>query len=66
MTGSRKKAPARPARKSHQTFIFTAAVRYRDGSSELIRIKNVNDIADARALLFAELMNIQSAVIACQ
>ncbi len=66
MTGQRKKAAPRAPRKAPPRFIFTAAVRYRDGRRELIRVKNVDDIADARALLFDELMDIQSAVIACQ
>jgi len=43
---------------------YTAAVRYRDGSRELVRVRNADDMADARALIFAELDDVSSVVIA--
>ena len=43
---------------------FIAAVRYHDGRSELVRVRNADDIADARSLVLAELMDVSSVVIA--
>ena len=43
---------------------FTAAVRYRNGGRELFRIRNAVDMKDARAVVLAELDNVQSIMIA--
>lgn len=43
---------------------FTAAVRYRSGARELFRVRNADDINDARAVVLAELENVESLVIA--
>jgi hypothetical protein len=34
---------------------YTAAVRYCDGRRDIFRIRNADDIDDARAMVFAEL-----------
>ena len=44
--------------------LFTAAVRYRDGSNELMRIKNALDIEDARKVAMGVLMNVHLLLIA--
>jgi hypothetical protein len=44
--------------------IYMAAVRYRDGSSELIRVKDADSLADARAMIKNQIMNVHSMVIA--
>ncbi len=43
---------------------FTAAVRYRSGARELFRVRNADDMNDARAVVLAELENVESLVIA--
>lgn len=43
---------------------FTAAVRYRNGGRELFRVRNADDMNDARAVVLAELDEVQSLVIA--
>ena len=43
---------------------YTAAVRYRDGSSELFRVKNADDIQDARKIVMDTLVNVHSLLIA--
>ena len=42
---------------------FTAAVRYRDGSSELFRIRNADDADDARAMVLAEVDDVVAVVV---
>ena len=56
---SRHPAPARTIRPE-----FTAAVRYRNGRRELFRVRNAVDMKDARAVVLAELDNVQSIMIA--
>ena len=51
-----KQAAARPE--------FTAAVRYRSGGCEIFRVRNADDISDARAVVLAELDDVQTVVIA--
>jgi hypothetical protein len=52
--------PARePARRE-----FTAAVRYRDGRSEMFRVRNADDIEDARAVVLAEVDEAAVVVVA--
>ena len=43
---------------------FTAAVRYRNGGRELFRVRNADNIQDARAVVLAELDDVQSVMIA--
>lgn len=43
---------------------FTAAVRYRNGGRELFRVRNADDLKDARAVVLAELDDVQSVMIA--
>lgn len=43
---------------------FTAAVRYRNGGRELFRVRNADDLIDARAVVLAELDDVQSVMIA--
>lgn len=43
---------------------YTAAVRYHDGSSELVHVRNAIDHSEARTMVFDQLMNIRSVVIA--
>ena len=43
---------------------FTAAVRYRNGRRELFRVRHAVDMKDARAVVLAELDNVQSIMIA--
>lgn len=43
---------------------YTAAVRFRDGSREIFRVRNADDMADARAMVLAELDDVSSLVIA--
>lgn len=43
---------------------YTAAVRYLDGRRELFRVRNADDMADARALVLSELGDVRSLVIA--
>lgn len=58
--GSTKKPTNRQAARQE----FKAAVRYNDGSRELICIKNADNLDDARAMVFDLVLNVQSAVIA--
>ena len=43
---------------------FTAAVRFRDGSRDLYRIKNADDIHDARKVALDNLSDVHSLLIA--
>ena len=43
---------------------YLAAVRYRDGSSELVRIRRAEGIDDARQVALDTLMNIATLVLA--
>lgn len=65
MHGQRKQATtraSRPARVPRPE--FTAAVRYLDGRRDIFRVRNADDIADARNVVLAELGELQSLVIA--
>ena len=65
MQGQRKPATqvrAKQPRKSRPE--FTAAVRYLDGRSDIFRVINADDMADARTLVLSELGKVQSLVIA--
>jgi hypothetical protein len=56
---SRKIRPVRAPRPE-----FTAAVRYLDGSRDIFRVRNADDMDDARDLVLSELGDVQSLVIA--
>lgn len=43
---------------------FIAAVRFLDGRRELFAVKNADDIADARQLVLAELLDVSAVVVA--
>ena len=43
---------------------FMAAVRFRNGRRELFRVRNADDLDDARAVVLAELDDVQAVVIA--
>ena len=43
---------------------YMAAVRYADGSRDLFRVRNADDLDDARAMVLAEVEDIQTVVIA--
>ncbi|MDD2662643.1 MAG: hypothetical protein PHD19_02675 [Dechloromonas sp.] len=53
-----------PRRRSVPRPEYTAAVRYLDGRRELFRVRNADDMADARALVLSELGDVRSLVIA--
>jgi hypothetical protein len=52
------------AKPAHASVMFTAAIRYRDGTNELLRIKNALDIDDARKVAMDALMNVHLVLIA--
>jgi len=56
---SRRPRPLKTARPE-----FTAAVRYLDGSRDIFRVVNADDMADARRLVLSELGEVRSLVIA--
>jgi hypothetical protein len=43
---------------------FTVAVRYRDGRSEMFRVRNADDIEDARAMVLAEVDDAMAVLVA--
>lgn len=43
---------------------YTAAVRFRDGRRDIFRVRNADDMADARALVLAELDDVANLVLA--
>ncbi len=57
---SQRRNPPRPAARPE----YTAAVRYLDGRCEIFRVRNADDIADARDLVLSELGDVRSVVIA--
>lgn len=59
-TSSKRHAPARVTARPE----YTAAVRYLDGRCEIFRVRNADDIADARELVLSELGDVRSVVIA--
>jgi hypothetical protein len=61
---SRREAPRkiRPVRAPRPE--FTAAVRYLDGSRDIFRVRNADDMEDARDLVLSELGDVRSLVIA--
>jgi hypothetical protein len=59
-----KGSSGRNAKKPTEKAEYTAAVRYRDGTSEIFRVKNADNLADARTTVQQQLMNIHSLLIA--
>ncbi len=45
---------------------YIAAVRYIDGTRDLVRVRNADDMADARALVMQELDGVRTVVIAAR
>ncbi|HEX6733994.1 MAG TPA: hypothetical protein VF096_04200 [Azonexus sp.] len=43
---------------------YTAAVRFRDGRRDIFRVRNADDMADARAMVLAELDDVANLVLA--
>ena len=43
---------------------FIAAVRYKDGRKEIFYVRNADDFADARSLIFADLMQAKTILLA--
>ena len=66
MQSQRKPAAPRKARRPQPVARaeYTAAVRFNDGRRDIFRILNADDMADARALVLAELDDVSSLVIA--
>ena len=65
MQSQRKPATPRRTRPAQATRPeYTAAVRYLDGSRDIFRVRNADDMNDARAMVLAELGKVQSLVIA--
>ena len=67
MQSQRKSAAPRKARRPQAVAIrpeYTAAVRFADGSRDIFRVVNADDIDDARAMVLAELEDVVSLVIA--
>ena len=58
-TASQRPTPTVAARPE-----FTAAVRYHGGGRDLFRVRNADDMSDARAVVLGELENVESLVIA--
>ena len=59
-TSTKRHATARVAARPE----YIAAVRYLDGRREIFRVRNADDIADARELVLSELGDVRSVVIA--
>lgn len=65
MQGQRKRAESPKARTCRAPRPeYTAAVRYLDGSRDIFRVRNADDMEDARALVLSELGEVRSLVIA--
>lgn len=57
-------AQRKPRALRQQRSEYIAAVRYPDGTRDLFRILNADDLADARALVLSEVGDVLSLVIA--
>ena len=65
MHQQRKQAASRrPSEGAETRPEFTAAVRYLNGRRELFRVLKADDMNDARAVVLAELDDVQTVVIA--
>lgn len=66
MQSQRKPAAPRKARRPQPAARaeYTAAVRFSDGSRDIFRVLNADDMDDARAMVLAELNDVTSLVIA--
>lgn len=56
--------PGKGSKVSKPEVEYTAAVRYRNGESELFHIKYASDIGDARNVVLDQIANVHSVVIA--
>jgi len=65
MQGQRKRAES-PKTRAYRAPRpeYTAAVRYLDGRADIFHVRNADDMADARAMVLAELGKVRSLVIA--
>lgn len=57
------KKAARPERRSRPRPEFIAAVRYLDGRRELFKVKDAADVAEAREMVLAELIDVTAVVV---
>lgn len=66
MQSQRQAAAPRKTRRPQPTVRpeYTAAVRFADGSRDLFRVVNADDMDDARAMVLAELDDVVSLVLA--
>ena len=60
----KRKMPGKAKIEDASLPMFTAAVRYRDGNNELIRVRNAHDIEDARKVVMDALVNVHLVLIA--
>jgi hypothetical protein len=60
-SGAGTKASRRVGRRPSE---YVAAVRYHDGTRDLVRVRNADDMADARAMVLDELEGVRAVVIA--
>lgn len=58
------KKVARPDRRARPRPEFIAAVRYHDGRRELFKVKDAADVAEAREMVLAEVID-ATAVVVC-
>lgn len=56
--------PAKGKQLSEPSVEYTAAVRYRNGDSELFHIKYASDLGDARNVVLDQIADVHSVVIA--
>lgn len=57
------KKAARTDRRSRPRPEFIAAVRYHDGRRELFKVKDAIDVAEAREMVLAELIDVTAVVV---
>ncbi|MBK7900264.1 MAG: hypothetical protein KA603_03345 [Azonexus sp.] len=63
VAGSSPKGSRKPGRRPAE---YIAAVRYHDGTRDLVRVRNADDMADARAMVLDELDGVRAVVIAAR
>lgn len=60
---SQANVKARPDRRAKPRPEYIAAVRYLDGRRELFRVKDAVDVAEAREMVLAELIDVSAVVV---
>lgn len=60
---SQANTKARPERRSSRRPEYIAAVRYNDGRRELFKVKDAVDVAEARQMVLAELLDVSAVVV---